>query len=206
MKILMVLSISVFLAAGFVDPLQACIPGIEMIGEYTWDPAGPVSVCIFPDGEARAFLAGGQAVTASLRFPVIDFDSDPPFDSVSVEWYSGGPQVICQPYDVELTSDPEGWVSWNPDFRGGGHRGPDEDVYLSLWVPVCPNQLLEIYEGVYFNSPDISGDLQVNLMDIHLFSVDFFADYDYRSDFNWDGVINLLDIEILAQAVSSACE
>ncbi len=177
-----------------------------MIGEYTWDPAGPVSVCIFPDGEARAFLAGGQAVTASLRFPVINFDDELPYDAVVVECIYGGPEVTCQPFEVELPSDPEGWITWIPDFRGGGHRGPDEDVYLSLWVPVCPNQLLEISEGVYFNSPDINGDLQVNLMDIPLFALDFFAGYDYRSDFNWDGVINLLDIEIMAQAVGSACE
>jgi len=105
-----------------------------------------------------------------------------------------------------LPSDSEGWVTWTPDFQGGGHRGPDEAVYLELgMMSLCPNQHLELQEGVYFNSPDISGDLKVNLADIQLFAGDFFGDYDYRSDFNWDGVVNLSDIGFMAQAVGSAC-
>ena len=207
MKILKILAILVVSAVGFVGPAQACIPGIEMIQDYTWDPAGPVSVCVLPDGEAQTYLAGGQRVTASLRFPVVDLSGVPmPFTPVPVEWFSGGPGVICEPYTVELTTDSEGWVTLIPSIRGGGHRGPDEAVNLVLWIPLCPNQQLDILEGVYFNSPDINGDLQVDLSDIPLFAADFFNGYDYRSDFNWDGVINLSDVTIMVQALGLACE
>jgi hypothetical protein len=207
MMVLMYLAFLVISAAGFVGPAQTCTPGIEFVQDYFWDPPGPVSICVFPEGEARAFLAGGQPVTAALRFPVIRWDTVPvAFSLVPVEWYSGGPGVICEPHAAELFTDSEGWVTWIPDIQGGGHRGPDDAVDLTLWIPVCPNQQLDILEGVYFNSPDINGDLSVNLSDVPDFAADFFGAYDYRSDFNWDNVINLSDIVFMAQSLGVACE
>jgi hypothetical protein len=206
MKILMNLVILLVSAAGFVGPAQTCTPGIEMIQTYLWDPSEPLSICVLPNGKARAFLPGGQPVSAALRFPVMRWDTVPvAFSPVAVEW-SGGPAVICESHSVELTTDSEGWVTWIPDIQGGGHRGPDEAVDLTLWIPVCPNQQLDILEGVYFNSPDINGDLSVNLSDVPDFAADFFGDYDYRSDFNWDNVVNLSDIVFMAQSLGVSCE
>ena len=57
-----------------------------------------------------------------------------------------------------------------------------------------------------YNSPDINGDLIVNLTDISLFAVDFFgAVYMYRSDFNYDGAINLTDLAMLAPTIGVPC-
>lgn len=207
MKILLILAILVVSAAAFNSAAQACVPGIEMIQDYSWDPSEPISICVLPDGEARAFISGGQPVMAALRFPVMRWDTIPvAFSPVPVEWFDGGPEVICGPNVVELITDSDGWVTWTPDIQGGGHRGPDEAVDLSLWIPVCPNQQLDILEGIYFNSPDINGDLRVNLSDVPDFAGDFFGAYDYRSDFNWDNVINLSDIVFMAQSLGVACE
>ena len=57
----------------------------------------------------------------------------------------------------------------------------------------------------YFNSPDINGDLAVNLSDVVLFSQDRYGDYNYRSDFNFDGVVNLSDQIILVGALGVGC-
>jgi hypothetical protein len=60
--------------------------------------------------------------------------------------------------------------------------------------------------NVSFNSPDINGDLVVNLSDIAFFASDFFSPgYNYRSDFNYDQVINLQDVAMLAGAVGAFC-
>jgi hypothetical protein len=208
MKTLLTLTILFLFAAGFPNPMQACVPTIEWIQDYSWDPPGPISICVLPDGEAKiySYLSAGQEINAVLLFPVEDWTDDPPFPRVHVEWFGGGPEVNCGFSEVVLTSDSEGWVTWTPDFQGGGHRGPDEAVYLGLMMmELCPNQHLELQEDVYFNSPDISGDLKVDLTDVQIFSGDFFGNYDYRCDFNGDGVINLSDIPIMAQAVGSAC-
>jgi hypothetical protein len=206
MKNLFVLTIIFVTAAGFVCPVQACVPVIEWIQDYRLDPIGPISICVLPDGPARTFSASGQEIDAVLQFLVESWTSTPPFPAVMVEYFSGGPEVICGSYVDLLQSDAEGWVTWTPDLQGGGHRGPDEAVYLELgMMGMCPNQLLEVQEDIFFNSPDINGDLKVDLGDIPIFASDYFGSYEYRSDFNWDGVINLSDIPIMAQAVGSAC-
>ena len=103
MKILLILAILVVSATGFISPAQACVPTIEMVQEYIWNPGQPVSICVLPGGEARAFIPGGQPVAAALRFPVDRWDTVPvAFSPVTVEWSSGGPGVVCEPHAVEL--------------------------------------------------------------------------------------------------------
>ena len=49
------------------------------------------------------------------------------------------------------------------------------------------------------NSPDLNGDGIVNLMDLSLFANAFFGNYSPNADFNMDGVINLADLSYIAQ-------
>ena len=55
------------------------------------------------------------------------------------------------------------------------------------------------------NSPDINADLTVNLIDLSLFSADFFGSYSFRSDFYWDGEINLIDLATMAVLMGDTC-
>lgn len=189
-------------------PAHACVPVIEPILEYLWEPGGgPVSICLLPDRESRGFLAGGIATEVVLRFPVALIGAAAqPDDIIPVEWWNGGPAVLCGSFVNEVTRDENGWVSLLPDLRGGGHCGPDETGDITLWIPVCPNQMLELGSAVYFNSPDINGDLRVDLSDMPLFVGDFFRAYTYRSDFNWDGQVNLSDLVMMTQGLGSSCD
>ena len=56
-----------------------------------------------------------------------------------------------------------------------------------------------------FNSADLSGDLRVDLTDLGLFVVDFYGNYDFRSDLHFDEVINLSDLGRFADAFGAAC-
>jgi hypothetical protein len=58
---------------------------------------------------------------------------------------------------------------------------------------------------IAINSPDINGDLQVNLSDVVAFTQDYFGAYNYRSDFFWDGVLNLSDVARMAQGMGAIC-
>lgn len=186
-------------------PAQTCTPGIEYVQEYRWEPAGPVSICLAPDRAARVFLAGGVETQAVLSFPVAIMAGWPEPETVPVEWWSSGPEVLCGGTTESVVRDQDGRVSLLPAMRGGGHRGPDETGAISLWIPVCPNQMLEIEEGVCFNSPDINGDLAVNLSDVALFAADYHGAYDYRSDFIWDGALNLSDLVVLSRDLGGVC-
>jgi hypothetical protein len=56
-----------------------------------------------------------------------------------------------------------------------------------------------------FNSPDINGDLTVDLSDLSLFAGNFFGAYHHRGDFNNDGIINLSDLAIFATGYQTVC-
>ena len=56
------------------------------------------------------------------------------------------------------------------------------------------------------NSPDLNGDLTVNLQDVALFAEDFFsAPYELRSDLHFDRVINLSDLSVMTGKVGKTC-
>lgn len=54
-------------------------------------------------------------------------------------------------------------------------------------------------------SPDLSGDLQVNLTDVQLFSAIYSGDYDVRADFNHDDVVNLTDLSLWTPHNTHSC-
>ena len=52
---------------------------------------------------------------------------------------------------------------------------------------------------IRFNSPDMNGDLVINLVDVSLFAQVYLGGYSYSADFYWDGLLNMVDVAILAQ-------
>ena len=56
------------------------------------------------------------------------------------------------------------------------------------------------------NSPDINGDLVVDLVDLGMFAGDYNnASYDFRSDLTGDGIENLADIGEFAMYNGDEC-
>jgi hypothetical protein len=58
---------------------------------------------------------------------------------------------------------------------------------------------------LHFNSPDINGDLVVNLVDLQIFTAEYFLTQGFRADFHRDGVVNLSDLAQFAYAFGGAC-
>ncbi len=187
-------------------PAWSCIPVIEQVTEYVWLPGGPVSICLSPGAPSRAFLPGGVEVQAQLRFPVMLIGEEDP-DLIPVEWWGAGPVALCETYAQGFERDDEGWITVLPDLQGGGWSEPGGPGDVYLWIPVCPNQELHLDDSVGFNSPDINGDLAVDLSDVPLFVADYFSlgTYEYRSDFNWDQTVNLTDVVVLTESLGSYC-
>ncbi len=204
MKLASALVVVVFVAV-IVVPAQACLPVTIEITEYVWEPGGPVSFCLAPDREAWAFRPGGQFVAPELRCH-IEIWTEPEPDMVAVNWSMGVEVVPCGSEFQMVPRDATGWITVLPGMRGSGHRGPGDVGPVVMKVMVCPDQILVLGTQVYFNSPDINSDLAVNLGDVTLFAHDFYGSYDYRSDFNWSGSVDLGDLTIMSQGNGATCQ
>lgn len=176
------------------------------------DPT-PVSIWILPDGAGlpldQAQGQGGVTVPMSIQVLLLDT--------------MGSPLTTVEPDEVWL-EDLQGEVSlclpgWHPDVwnqaageffftgspAGGGSRAHDDNNNPFL-VMVCNVPLFSPVYNLAVNSPDINGDLVVDLLDLSLFGQDFHGVYAYRSDFVWDGQVNLLDLAVLGSALGLECE
>lgn len=184
---------------------------------------GPTAVSMFlvPNGTgtqlANCFAPGGVPINALIGVTLNDAAGSPvpnvPASFVRLEemqsplvwcansWY---PPPLHAPNLADMPSNAAGQTQFSLSYHGGGWvQGPTMVWVLEAtgaWMPI-PTPV-----NVSFNSPDINGDLAVNLTDVGIFSVDFYgAVYMYRSDFNFDGVINLTDVSMLAPNLGANC-
>jgi len=54
------------------------------------------------------------------------------------------------------------------------------------------------------NSPDLNANGTVNLTDVSTFAAFYFSGYNWLADFNFDGVLNLVDVVKLSMAVGAS--
>lgn len=104
---------------------------------------------------------------------------------------------------ADYNTDPWGWTSWQNPLRAGGWT----EGYTWVVVngnAVHPNGLPE-NTILRHNSPDINGDLQVDLVDLALFAIDYTGDYSFRSDLYYDGIMTLQDLALFAIGYNAVC-
>ncbi|MFO7581993.1 FlgD immunoglobulin-like domain containing protein [Guyparkeria sp.] len=173
----------------------------------------PVSVFVLPDGSGDrlddANLFGGGAVDATITLTLYDANYDPiagyPAEDLwlETEW---GSLRFCEGSGIaDANTDANGMTTFSGPFRGGGHSDPGGGDLLFVMVAgdaLASGPPLEIY----FNSADINGDLRVDEADEDLFASDLAGGYNYRSDFNGDGVVNLSDATLFHGGFGASCE
>ncbi len=181
----------------------------------------PVSMFLVPNGSgtplANCFAFGGIPTNVTILVTLVDAaglrvtnyaaggvrleEMQTPLSWCANSWY---PPPLHAPNLADGPSDAIGQSTFSLSYHGGGYvQGPTMVWVLEatgVWMPI-PMPL-----NVSFNSPDINGDLIINLTDISFFATDYFgAVYMYRSDFNYDGIINLTDLSMLAQTLGVSC-
>lgn len=175
-------------------------------------PAGSQGASIFtvPNGTGEAFdnafLPGGGVVDATITVTLIDTNTDPiflyPFEDLWLETSLGG-LVSCSGGTVaDQSTDENGQTTFSVAKLGGGFTDPASEMTLVMvaGAPIAGGGV-----DVQFNSPDISGDLVVNLTDIVTFTGFLGGGYSFSGDFNNDGVINLSDIVRFTGGIGAAC-
>ena len=199
----MMLAVTFMLAA----PATADQPIIDLDLSYAVTAATePVSclICPYGDGDhltsCRGF--GGNTVDATITVFLLTQNGNPyvnyPPELVWLD--SDDPVLELCPYAnaADEASDYNGRMTISNPLLGGceGAGGVIMIVDEPLHQP--PFDFL-------FNSPDLNCDRVVNLTDVVLFAEDFYGAYAYRSDFYWDGMLNLSDVASLAGHITHAC-
>lgn len=169
-----------------------------------WCPLCPAPVCasgsvlVTPEGNGPTLEALGLVITVT----VLGCDGIPlsgyPADEIRLEAFSGSVD-FCGNAVADHATDGQGQTTFSGALAGGGWS--QGDLYVTVGsmrqVPALP---------LAVNSPDINGDLRVDLIDVSEFAADFLDEaYQFRSDFTHDGVENLADIGILAWHLGEGC-
>ena len=168
---------------------------------------GEASVYVYPDGNGlpltEAYGEGGVTVdatiTLALRYgddtAVVNF----PWEDLWLETADGGLVSCVLGVMADSETDMNGETTWTQPLRAGGYS------QAACHVMVAGSALIGAGLPLKFNSPDINGDLTVDLSDLSLFAGNFFGAYHYRGDFNNDGIINLSDLAIFATGYQTIC-
>jgi len=204
----------------FLTPFLFCLFAFPVIsvqagvggpyGEYQMAYQGPeaLTLLVVPDGSGGALneasLPLGGTEDATITLFVFDTGYDPialfPAEDMWLESEDNG-LILCNEGSIaDADTDIDGRTQWVDPLFGGGHSQALTVVKINGMTP-------ELTSGVNlsFNSPDINGDLIVNLSDVPLFVRDYYSDNDFRSDFHRDGIVNLSDLVPLVRAIGANC-
>ncbi len=117
----------------------------------------------------------------------------------------GNPGRLWADYDAVDDIGESEWA--NPLYAGGHSVGlTNKTQIIAAGVGQIPSASGGIGERVKFNSTDINGDRVVDLLDVIEFTEDFYSGTNpFRSDFVYDGFVDLLDVVILGQTQDRDC-
>jgi hypothetical protein len=126
-----------------------------------------------------------------------------PFQDIWWDDNGNGDLALCQGGTVaDGNTNGTGDTTISGAGAGGGWTQAGLRVYLA-GVPITSSGSLL---GIEVNSPDINGDIVVNLADLGDFAADFNDPaYNFRSDFTCDGAENLADVGDFAIANAQSC-
>ena len=192
----------------FAGTAFAGIPSLSLSVAVSAE-ANATSVFTLPNagghGLDDCYLLGGAKVDATITLTLVDLNGDPinlyPFEDLSLATEFGGLALCPGGADADGSTDVNGQTTFSNAVFGGGASASGEGTIIL----VNGSALTQGAINMSFNSPDISGDLIVNLSDISLFAGYYYGSYSYAADFYWDAVLNLSDISLLASGNGAAC-
>jgi len=167
-----------------------------------------VSVMICPACDGYAFSAaqtfGGAPMDATIEVYIRN-NAGVGLEGISASdiWLEETGISFCSPDGniADFNTIAGGYTEFALPACGGGCS---ENLTLGGYLAGTPfNQNPLPY--IRFNSPDTNGDLVVDLIDLSAFAVAYFIPATYCFDYNWDGVMNLLDLAVFSQHYTHAC-
>jgi hypothetical protein len=156
-----------------------------------------------PDGNGYTFdqahLGNGTVIDATITLTLVNYLGNPlPGYAAEDLWLetSGGSLAFPAGGTIaDAATNASGQTQWfNPLSAGGCTIGE------TVVVLVAGQPLNQAGMALEFVSPDINGDLTVNLADLSTFASGYTSAYIACADIFYDGVINLSDLSLFSQA------
>jgi hypothetical protein len=194
---------AITLMVGAASFASAGVPDLDLSTAAT-GAGGPFVMFNIPNGGGSAFTdaAGGDAtITLTLLDGAGVAIANFPFEDAWIESADGGMVACTGGATSDANTNASGVTNWVTPLQAGGSSE-------ALTVVMISGAALTSSAGVAVshNSADINGDGNVNLTDVPLFAGDFYGGvYAFRSDFSYDGLVNLSDVVRLAQALGASC-
>lgn len=163
----------------------------------------PGHIVVVPDGSGPSLGAEGHTVRVRLEDgnggPIVGY----PFqDLVLAGSGADGPLDVCPGGSVaDANTDATGETTFTGSLAAGGWS----DALLYVYVAGVINTFNPLQITV--NSPDLNGDLRVDINDVGLFAQDFASPYVFRADLagDLDGVLNIADVGAFATSIGREC-
>jgi hypothetical protein len=192
-----------------VASASANIPDLALSTAQIPDGPVPRYLMVAPDGSGPAMteatVDGGATVDATITLTLVDGNGDPvylfPGEDLWLEDMAGELAYCYGGMNADASADENGQTTFSGPFNCGYQNAPGNE----LQVFVAGSPLIGPSLPVHFNSPDLNGDLVVNLTDIVLFAMMLAGNYDWAGDLNHDQTINLVDIVLMSYAVGAGC-
>lgn len=147
----------------------------------------------------------GDLVDGTITVTVVNSAGDPlvsyPGEDI---WLASSGDVFAFCYgttSADQSTDAMGQTTITGPMRAGGQIPAHEEARVMIAGLTAANMVVPLT----INSPDVNGDLVVDLSDITRMALAF-ANYDWRLDFNNDGTMNLYDIAIFTAAIGGGCD
>lgn len=191
------------------------IPPLDESELYCASP-DPVVLVAMPNGggdpltEAQVYGLGMHLeVDATLTAEILDVNMDPiinyPFEDLWLEGTGGG-LTLCNGGTVaDANTDANGRTTFTGPFHVGGGMDPTAGDKIVLMVN--GSAIWWADAQVYVITPDLNGDLVVDLTDVVTFVDLYWNDpaYHFAVDFCHDGVNNLSDLVVFSGALFTTC-
>lgn len=199
------------LVMGIASMAVAGIPDLTL-STATTAAVSQVSVYTLPNGSGKALtqakaLGSTTPVNATITLTLKDGNGDPiflyPSEDLWLETSLGNLKHCAGGTVADFSTNALGVTTFSNPILGGKQSNrvsAEKTIVLVSGSPLSGNQL-----DILFNSPDIDGNLTVNLSDAVTYVQDATSTYNYRSDYFYDGTINLSDAVLFAQGIGAGC-
>jgi hypothetical protein len=166
----------------------------------------PVSILAAPDGGGTPInmcygYGVGAIVDATIDVWLLDYTGDPvflyPASDIWLETADGSTALCPGGSTADQSTDIDGHTTFSQPLYAGA-------CGIGILVIINGTPINQPPLDMRINSPDIDGDLNVNLTDVVYLAELFYTD-DYCADFYWDGIVNLSDVVVLAPHLGAEC-
>ncbi len=172
----------------------------------------PASVYTHPDGNGHPLahcqaFGGDLGHDATIIMRVVTMGGDPienwPFEDLWIEPNQGGMFACIAGNCADANTDANGETSFATPLAAGGYSNYPDDLMVA-YMSGLPAETPPM--AVYVNSPDLDGNLVVNLTDLVLFAMAYRnGEMAYRYDYWWDGVLDISDVVLFTQGYGTEC-